>query len=52
MTKCFLKGRSEFMKVHGLPDLQINSWLIGNNYSQIASKPISSIADSDESGKW
>lgn len=37
------------MKVHDLTELQINSGLIGNNYSQTAPKPFSSIADSDES---
>lgn len=37
------------MKVHDLLDLKINSWLIGNNYSQTVPKPISSTADSNES---
>lgn len=32
--KSFLKVRSEFMKVHGLTELQIKSWLLGNGNSQ------------------
>lgn len=47
----FLKVKSELMKVHGLTELQVKSWLLGNNNSQrlcTAPKPIYCIPHSHE----